>query len=82
MILGRLPLKDLMPAAPAFIGVILGMVIGMYMDGLPLIMVIAIGSVLALCIGAAGFFIEPRLRELAMLTLNRLMRRTVEKQPL
>jgi len=74
--LTRLPIYKLFSAAPALIGMLIGLTLGIAMEGLPLIAFIAAGTLLALSIGATGLLTQPHLRETVMLPVNRLIHRS------
>jgi O-antigen/teichoic acid export membrane protein len=76
--LARMPIRSLLPALPAFIGIAAGLCLSMSsVVDLPLIAVIAISGILGLAVGAAGLALDPHLRQLAEGVRNRLTRRSM-----
>ena len=70
--LSRLPLRGLLPAMPAALGIVAGLVLGKMFQQLPVIALFVIGTMLALSIGGIGLWVVPDMRKMAIKIWSRL----------
>lgn len=75
--LARMPVRILMPAFPAFMGVILGLYLSLsFVQGSPLFVIMTIAAILSFSIGVAGFAADDQLREMIQRARERMSRRS------
>jgi O-antigen/teichoic acid export membrane protein len=80
--LAHLPMRGLLPAVPALVGTIVGLVFGFVIPGWPPVAILAFASALALSIGVFGLFIVPELREIFLNILKILRQKSLAMKEL